>query len=154
MTRQEMLLALLAATGGKALSFTHLQHAIFAFHKAKPECFDRPDEYRFLYTDRGGPFSRSVYTDIHTLKQQGLVETDITGKPRICRATETGLQCGRRLLEALDPATAQDIINNALFLIQQSSGEIIALTRESFFEKQEAPEDQPQLVTVSVQTDR
>ena len=99
MTRQEVLLAMLAAADGGAFQPVHVQKAMFLLSDRVPALFMRNSRYHFTPYDYG-PFDSAVYEDLDALQRQRLVaiERDPGYRYRVYVPTNAGLARGRELL--------------------------------------------------------
>ncbi len=102
MTRREIVLAMLAASGGRPYSPAQIQKAIFLVSRNLKDVIASGPRFKFEPYDYG-PFDASVYHEIDDLEREGLSETGYTvdSRWREYRATPDGVAAGRKLLLAM-----------------------------------------------------
>jgi uncharacterized protein YwgA len=103
MTRQEVLLAMLAASEGRPYTPVQIQKALFLADDRISDAFDRHSRYDFQPYDYG-PFDSQVYSDVEGLEREGLAQIDQQpgSRWRTYATTEGGLVRGRGLLAEMN----------------------------------------------------
>jgi uncharacterized protein YwgA len=102
MKREELLLAIFAAAGGRPYSPVQIQKAVFLVTRNLPRIVTEGEKYSFEPYDYG-PFDRRVYNDAETLASQGLVEISQQPGTRWKRysASDAGLSRGKDMLDQI-----------------------------------------------------
>jgi hypothetical protein len=131
MTRQEFMLAVLAAGNGEAHTPVQVQKLFFLLDKTVPQriggsWFDfQPHDY--------GPFDKAVYEDLRALAAKGLVSiTSPPNGPPIYSATPKGLSRGQELLDQFPAATANYIRELSTWVRQQSFESLVSSIYQQF----------------------
>ena len=73
MTRQQVLLAILAASQGRPFTPVQIQKAVFLVTRNLPDLVDRGPNFEFVRYD-DGPFDQAVYSEAESLARLGDVE--------------------------------------------------------------------------------
>jgi hypothetical protein len=109
MTREQLVLAALAASNGATHTPVQMQKLLFLIDNKIPLAVNGP-HFNFEPYDYG-PFDSKVYDTLERLDLDGLVETVSSSNLRWkkYRTTEHGLEVGRDLLDQLDATTADYI---------------------------------------------
>lgn len=100
MTRDEALLAILAASQGRYYTPAQIQKAAFLVSENLPNLVSRGTKYRFEPYDYG-PFDRTVYDDCETMQAQGSVEITQGPRWRYYAATDSGVVAGQAILASM-----------------------------------------------------
>jgi uncharacterized protein len=102
MTRQDVLLAILAASGGRNYTPAQIQKGVFLVTENLPALVTEGRNYHFEPYDYG-PFDKNVYVDCETLSVSG--EADVLQGPRwkYYTASDEGVQKGLAILERMAP---------------------------------------------------
>jgi uncharacterized protein len=102
MTRSDMLLAILAAAGGRAYTPVQIQKAAFLVTENIPHIVENGPNYEFEPYDYG-PFDQQVYGDAETLQRDGHVEIVRQEGSHWNRyaASEDGVAMGEEILATL-----------------------------------------------------
>jgi hypothetical protein len=119
MTRQDFMLAVLAAGNGEALTPVQVQKLFFLLDKNVGQRFGGPwfDFQPYDY----GPFDKAVYENLRELEAKGLVTiTALTNGLHSYRPTPAGLSAGQTLLGQL-PAPTGDYIRRLSTWVRQQS---------------------------------
>ena len=131
MTRQEFMLAVLAAGNGAEYAPVQVQKLFFLIDRTVPErvggpWFDfRPDAY--------GPFDQAVYDELRTLAGQGLVAiTSVPNGPPSYRPTPEGLSAGQGSLADFPTATAEYLRQLSVWVRQQSFTSLLSYVYQAF----------------------
>jgi hypothetical protein len=103
MNRRDLVLVLLAASGGRPYSPAQLQKSIFLISRNMPRLVRGP-AFNFVAYDYG-PFDSDVYSEAEALRQAGeaVIAPSGIGRWNTYAASDTGLTRGRNLIAALDP---------------------------------------------------
>ncbi len=130
MTRQDWLLLVLAAAGGKPLSPLQLQKSLFlvGYDLAK---LVRPDFYTFRPFDYG-PFDATVYRDAEAQAAQGLVT--IRSHPvtkRVFSLTTTGVTRAR----VLEPELPADAVHHCRYIVQWAQSQTFQELTHAIYER-------------------
>ncbi len=119
MTRQEFMLAVLAAGDGEGYKAVQVQKLFFLLDRMVPVRIGGP-RFNFQPHDYG-PFDKDVYEELRALAAKGLVAIDSpTDGPLTYRATHKGMVAGEELLGQFDPGTA-DYIRRLLAWVRSQS---------------------------------
>lgn len=108
MRRQDVLLAVLAASGGDPYSPAQIQKAMFLVDRNVSKLFAEGLKYNFVPYDYG-PFDKQVYEDVHALASDGghATVSAATGRRwNEYRATAQGVARGTELLNGMNEKTA------------------------------------------------
>jgi len=100
MTRDDVLLAILAASGGRNYTPAQIQKAVFLVTENLPRLVTKGPKYRFEPYDYG-PFDRSVYTDCEALEADGDVEILQGPRWKYYAPTDSGIDRGNRILSSI-----------------------------------------------------
>jgi hypothetical protein len=121
MTRSEVVLAILAAGGGRAFSPAQLQKAAFLVTRNAPEVFDQGHTFHFEPYDYG-PFDSAVYQQATALKAAGSVDISPSawGRWVMYSATDEGIARGQQLLAHLPDAVREYVSNVSQWVLRQS----------------------------------
>ena len=114
MTKEELVLAVLAAADGQALQPVQLQKAVFLLVRNIPADIRGEADFDFSPYDYG-PYDKAVYHQADNLALSGLVSvsTSSVGRYRLYAATLVGVQEGRRILTTL-PSNISEYIGNVV----------------------------------------
>src|SRR5713101_6005778 len=125
MTRQEFMLAVLAAGNGEAHTSVQVQKLFFLLDRTVPEQIGGP---RFAFQPYDyGPFDKAVYEELRALAANGLVAvTSSTNGPHIYWPTSEGLLTGQRLLGQFPAATADYIRKLSAWVRKQSFESLVS----------------------------
>jgi hypothetical protein len=108
MTRQQFMLAVLAAGNGEAHNSVQVQKLFFLIDRKVPARVGGP--WFDFQPDAYGPFDKAVATELRALEGQGLVAVSRERPPsRTYRLTAEGLAEGQKHLAELPPETAEYI---------------------------------------------
>jgi len=126
MTRQDLLLCILAAGGGRAYTPVQLQKAAFLVTRNLPSIVDAEQRYDFVPYDYG-PFDRNVYGDANSLAVNGraLIAPTAGGRWNTYAATPLGLTSGNELLTRLYPQYRTYIEQVCQWVLGQSFGSLV-----------------------------
>lgn len=96
MTRQELLLTVLACAEGRPFSPVQIQKALFLISKRMPELVTEGPGYQFVPYDYG-PFDSSVYSDAAVLAAQGevVISPSGVGNWNTYAVSDAGLESGQ-----------------------------------------------------------
>ena len=102
MKREELLLAVLAAAGGRTYQPVQIQKALFLLDQNVPELITDGERYHFEPYDYG-PFDKQVYKDAERWSLFDLVEitSSPNGRWKRYAVSEEGLERGEALLGTL-----------------------------------------------------
>jgi hypothetical protein len=125
MNRSEILLAGLAA-GGENASYTpvQVQKLFFLLDREAAPSLGGPF-FNFVPYDYG-PFDQAVYAGIDDLARRNLASVQSTGRYRVYGLSQTGQAEGRRLLETMQPAARDYVVNVARWVRQLSFQQLVA----------------------------
>lgn len=125
MNRSEILLAGLAA-GGENVTYTpvQLQKLFFLLDREVSAALGGPF-FRFVPYDYG-PFDQGVYAGVDDLARRGLASVQSTGRYRVYGLSQAGQLEGKRLLETMQPATRDYVVNVARWVRQLSFQQLVA----------------------------
>ena len=103
MTRQQVLLAILAAANGRPFSPAQIQKAAFLVSRNLPNLVDQGPKYNFVPYDYG-PFDQAVYADAEAMRADGEVEISPSplGRWNIYAATDAGIARGAVVASRMD----------------------------------------------------
>jgi uncharacterized protein len=136
-TRQELILAALAASNGDTHTPVQMQKLLFLIDKKIPQHVGGP-HFQFEPYDYG-PFDARVYHSLDNLAIQGLVE--ILTQPNLrwkkYKASESGLELGRTLLSSLDPPVQAYIKSLSSFVRRLSFAELVSSIYREYPEMRE-----------------
>lgn len=124
MRREHVTLVMLASAEGKTFTPVQIQKAVFLLTREAPELFSEGPGYNFRPYDYG-PFDSSVYDDIDASIRQGEAEI-IYGRPRLYRATESGVNRANDLIEGLDPKDVEYIESVSQFVRSRSFSDLVS----------------------------
>jgi hypothetical protein len=125
MNRSEILLAGLAA-GGENATYTpvQVQKLFFLLDREAATALGGPF-FHFVPYDYG-PFDQGVYAGLDELARRDLASVQSTGRYRVYGLSQAGQIEGRRLLEALQPAAREYVMNVARWVRQLSFQQLVA----------------------------
>jgi hypothetical protein len=125
MTRQEFMLAVLAAGNGEAHTPVQVQKLFFLLDKSVPEQIEGP-RFDFQPYDYG-PFDKAVYEELRALATEGLVTISSlpNGSPTYW-ATPEGLSRGQELLKQFPAATTDYIRQLSAWVREQSFAALVS----------------------------
>lgn len=119
MTRQEFVLAVLAAGNGASHNAVQLLKLFFILDRKVPSQIGGP--WFNFHRDAYGPFDEDVFDDVRALAAKDLaIITSVRNGPHGYRATAEGVSVGQRLLAQLPPATAEYIRELSAWVRNQS----------------------------------
>jgi hypothetical protein len=118
MTRQEYVLAVLAAGNGAEHNAVQVQKLFFLLDRTVPEQIGGP-WFDFSPEDYG-PFDRAVHEELSALAAQGLVAITRNPWPSSYRPTPEGLAAGQEYLARFPAATADYLRQLSAWVRQQS----------------------------------
>jgi uncharacterized protein YwgA len=110
MTRDEALLAVLAASGGRNYAPAQIQKAIFLVTENLPALVTKGPKYHFEPYDYG-PFDRRVYSDCEVLATAGKVEILQGPRWKYYAATNAGVDRGKTILNSLSKSDSDYIVS-------------------------------------------
>jgi hypothetical protein len=121
LTRQQILLALLAASQGRPYTPVQIQKAAFLITRNLPQLVNEGPNFAFEPYDYG-PFDQSVYTECEQLARAGSVEIIAQNGVRWNRyaASDSGVEQGMRLLESMPQRDSEYLRNVAGWVRSQS----------------------------------
>ncbi len=131
MTRQEFMLAVLAAGDGEAHTPVQVQKLFFLIDRTVPEQVGGPwfDFQPYDY----GPFDQAVYADLRALAARGLVIiTALPNGPPSYRPTPEGLSAGKGFLARFPAATADYLRQLCAWVQQQSFESLLSYVYQAF----------------------
>ena len=110
MTRQEVLLAILAAAGGRSFTPAQIQKATFLVSTNLPNLVDWGQPYNFIPYDYG-PFDHGVYADAEVMQANGEAEIRPSphGRWNLYAASEIGVGRGTAILNGMDERSREYI---------------------------------------------
>jgi uncharacterized protein len=110
MTRDDVLLAILAASGGRNYTPAQIQKAVFLVTENLPRLVTKGPKHHFEPYDYG-PFDRHVYTDCEALAVEG--EAEILQGPRwkYYAATDAGADRGNKILKKMSEPDRKYIVD-------------------------------------------
>jgi uncharacterized protein len=122
-TRQEMILAVLAASQGRPYSPVQIQKAAFLVTENLPQLVNEGQNFTFEPYDYG-PFDQSVYTECEHLARKGLAEIISQSGVRWNRyaASDVGIERGTEILNSI-PKRASDYVKNVSTWVRSQSFE-------------------------------
>jgi hypothetical protein len=133
MTRQEVLLAILAAAQGRSFTPAQLQKATFLVSRNLPTLIDRGHPYNFVPYDYG-PFDQAVYADAEAMSGRG--ETEIGPSPygrwNIYAASDMGVERGGTILEKMRPNDANYIRSAVKWVRSLGFAELVKSIYEAY----------------------
>jgi hypothetical protein len=104
MRRGDVLLAILAAGGGRAFTPAQIQKAAFLITTNAPQLVTEGAPFNFTPYDYG-PFDVGVYNEAETLTRYGLAHIGNNGRFRVYSATQEGIEHGAALLSKAPEST-------------------------------------------------
>ena len=101
-TRQKVLLAILAAAQGRTYTPVQIQKAVFLITRNLPGVVTEGPSFEFSPYDYG-PFDASVYQEAEALSKSGLavISPSGTGRWNVYSATDTGNDSGTEILRKM-----------------------------------------------------
>jgi uncharacterized protein YwgA len=136
MTRQELVLAALAAGGqGAAYSPVQVQKLFFLIDEEVPQSVGgkhfhfRPYDY--------GPFDSDVYTEIEQLKRAGFAEIE-AGYYRSYSLTVAGYERGQAVLANIEPAARDFIARSSRWVRKLSFSQLVSAIYKEYPEMKAA----------------
>lgn len=126
MTRQELLLAMLAAADGRPYSPVQIQKAMFLLEKHVPSLVDSGPSFSFAAYDYG-PFDSAVYSEAENLKASGLahIAPSDVGRWNTYSASDLGVEKGRKVLERIPTASREYLVNVSAWVRAQSFSSLV-----------------------------
>jgi hypothetical protein len=123
MTRNDVVLAILAAAAGRAFTPVQLQKTAFLVTKNLPHIFDAQHTFNFQPYDYG-PFDKHVYSEAELLELMGFA-TISRGRWSTYAATQSGIERGRQLLAQLPREWNEYIHNLSNWALSQSFSSLV-----------------------------
>ena len=138
MTRQQLLLAMLAASDGHFYEPVQIQKAIFLVTRNLPDLVDEDRSYRFQPYDYG-PFDSQVYSDARELRNRGLalISTAASGNWSTYAASEQGYLEGRQILDRIAPRDRNYIRRISRWVRELSFAQLVAAIYNEYPEMRE-----------------
>jgi hypothetical protein len=111
MNRRDLVLAVLAASGGRPYTPVQIQKALFLISRNTGHVIDEGEGFNFQPYDYG-PFDKAVYTEAEGLMADGRAEIAPSGfgSWSTYAASDVGVVRGRQLLNDLRPETRDYIL--------------------------------------------
>ncbi len=101
MNRGDVLLAILAAAGGRSFTPAQIQKAAFLVSRNAPRLVSEGPNFGFVPYDYG-PFDVSVYSEAEKLERRGLADIIPNGRWRLYAATQEGVEHGNAIAARAD----------------------------------------------------
>jgi hypothetical protein len=131
MTRQEFMLAVLAAGNGEEYGPVQVQKLFFLIDRTVPERVGGP--WFDFQPDAYGPFDQAVYQELRTLAAQGLVAiSSPPNGPPSYRPTPKGLAAGQGFLASFPAAMADYLRQLSAWVHQQSFESLVGYIYQTF----------------------
>ena len=120
LTRQQVLLAILAASNGRPYSPVQIQKAVFLVTENLPHLVGEGERFKFEPYDYG-PFDQAVYADADQLEAAGLAEVIPQNGVRWSRyaASDRGVKNGEEYLKRMAPREREYIKTVATWVRSQ-----------------------------------
>lgn len=133
MTRQQVLLAILAAAEGRSYTPVQIQKAVFLVSRNLPHLITDGEPFAFVPYDYG-PFDSAVYDEAERLASSGLAAIVPSGVGRwnIYSATEEGVRAGIEILASVDVASSEYISNVSQWVRSQGFGALVRSVYEAY----------------------
>jgi hypothetical protein len=133
MTRQELVLAMLACADGRRYTPAQIQKAIFLVCRNVPHVISRGPGFEFEPYDYG-PFDSSVYSEIQALATTGdaLIEPSGVGRWDTYAASDLGLERGRELLAGAPPSVSEYLVKTSQWVRSQSFSGLVKSIYEAY----------------------
>lgn len=132
MTRNDVLLAMLACAAGRPYSPVQIQKAMFLVTENLPELVDGPD-FIFEAYDYG-PFDASVYNEAKALQREGLasIAPSNSGRWNTYAATDEGVELGEQVLSEMDEEDSEYFRNVSKWVRSQSFSGLVKSIYEAY----------------------
>jgi hypothetical protein len=132
-TRQQLLLAILAAAKGRPYSPVQIQKAVFLITRNLPNLVTEGDRFEFVPYDYG-PFDSDVYLEAEELQRTGAATIASSGSGRwnVYSATDEGAKRGSEVLSRLAPQSRQYVENVSNWIRSQSFGSLVRSIYEAY----------------------
>jgi uncharacterized protein YwgA len=126
MDRRDLLLAVLAAGGGRVFQPAQLQKAVFLIDKNLPHLVRRNSRYNFVPYNYG-PFDRNVYVEAENLRDDGaaIIAPSANGRWMTYAASKDGVRRGDQILGQLKPDSRRYIKSVVGWALAQSFGSLV-----------------------------
>jgi uncharacterized protein len=126
MTRSEMLLAILAASGGSPYTPVQIQKAAFLVTRNLPNLVNEGPVYEFTPYDYG-PFDQNVYADAEIMQHEGRVEIIRQEGARWNRyaASDLGVHHGQQILNVLRERERNYIVSLSRWIRAQTFEQLV-----------------------------
>jgi hypothetical protein len=121
LTRQQVLLAVLAAQQGRPYTPVQIQKAVFLVTKNLPQLVNDGPNFAFEPYDYG-PFDQSVYTECELLARKGQAEIMSQDGVRWNRyaASDAGIERGTKVLKSMSQRASDYVKNVSAWVRSQS----------------------------------
>jgi len=133
MKREDVLLAVLAASNGRPYTPVQIQKTLFLIAMNLPKLFAKTSRYSFVPYDYG-PFDAAVYRDSVDLSNKGLVE--ITREPdskwKNYAASEDGLEEGQAILDRMTEERREYIKNISKWVRKQDFSQLVKAIYDNY----------------------
>jgi hypothetical protein len=138
MDRRELLLAVLAAGGGRAFQPAQIQKAVFLITTNLPHLIHNGPRYNFQAYNYG-PFDRNVYVEAEHLRDEGaaLIAPSANGRWMTYAASDTGINRGQHILSRLTLKSRRYVGSVAGWVLAQSFGSLVKSIYDAYPEMKE-----------------
>ena len=133
MTRQQLLLAILATAQGRSYTPVQIQKAAFLLTRNIPDAVTEGPNFHFVPYDYG-PFNSDVYEEASSLAAAGLAVIAPSGMGRwhTYAATQEGVARGQEVLRHMDERTRQYISRITDWVRGQGFGSLVRSIYEAY----------------------
>jgi hypothetical protein len=138
MDRRELLLAVLAAGGGRPFHPAQIQKAIFLIDKNLPHLVHSGPRYNFVAYNYG-PFDRNVYVEAARLRDEGatVIAPAPNGRWMTYAVSEVGLPRGEQILSRLKLKSRRYIESVVEWVLAQSFNSLVKSIYDAYPEMRE-----------------
>jgi hypothetical protein len=133
MTRNEVLLAILAASQGQPYTPVQIQKAAFLVTRNLPGLIDQGQRFEFVPYDYG-PFDSSVYQEAEFLTAKGLAQISQSGAGRwnVYCASDEGVDAGNEVLARMSHESREYITRVAKWVRSLSFQQLVRAVYEQY----------------------
>ena len=136
MKRRDLLLAIMAAGGGRAFTPAQIQKAAFLVTRNAPHLVNEGAPFDFSPYDYG-PFDISVYNEAEALERQGLAALTPNGRWRTYGPTAEGVEHGSAQLEKMSPDAQKYIQDVARWVLSLDFATLVKSIYQAYPEMRE-----------------